>query len=114
MKTVIEAVKENIVKVSNVDAIVCAARSSLKVGNGVDRIIHEAAGPGLLDECKLAGGCNTGDAIITGAYNLPYKAIIHTVGPRWKNGSSGETILLQSCYLNALKLAEENGQTFGE
>lgn len=101
-----EVVKGDITKM-DVDIIVNAANRTLLGGGGVDGAIHRGAGKGLLEECRSLGGCATGEAKMTGAYNLVCKKIIHVVGPVYKNGLLGEKELLKNCYKNAMKLAEE-------
>ena len=108
----IELVQADITELA-VDAIVNAANSSLLGGGGVDGAIHRKGGRAILDDCirirEKQGGCPTGEAVYTTAGNLPSRYVIHTVGPVWHGGASGEDEMLQNCYLNSLKIAEELG-----
>lgn len=102
------AIVQGDITLQNVDAIVNAANESLLGGGGVDGAIHRAAGPDLLQACRRLNGCPTGQAKITPGFRLAARHVIHTVGPRYRDGTHGEPELLASCYRNCMRLAREN------
>lgn len=106
LKDRIEVVEGDITRL-HVDAIVNAANTSLLGGGGVDGAIHRAAGPGLVQECRMLHGCRPGEAKVTGGHNLPARWVIHTVGPVWQGGQSGEDEVLANAWRNSLNIARD-------
>ncbi len=104
----LEVIQADITKLE-VDAVVNAANRQLKGGGGVDGAIHRAGGPEIMEECRKIGSCETGQAVITTAGDLPAERVIHTVGPVWNGGNKNEADLLADCYLHSLELATEHG-----
>lgn len=102
-------IKQADITKEDVEVIVNAANTRLAGGGGVDGAIHRAAGPSVMDECRVIGGCETGSAVITGAGELKAKKIIHTVGPVWHGGNSSEADLLRNCYKSSFLLARKYG-----
>jgi len=106
----VECIRGNIAAQSGIDAVVNAANSALRTGGGVAGAIHRAAGPGLEEECRPLAPIRPGQAVITGAHNLPNRHVIHCLGPVYGEDMPAET-LLAACYRNALALAEQHGLT---
>ncbi|MFZ5801932.1 MAG: O-acetyl-ADP-ribose deacetylase [Candidatus Omnitrophota bacterium] len=102
-------IKQGDITKEKADVIVNAANSALAGGGGVDGAIHRAAGPAVMEACRKIGGCPTGKAVMTTAGALKAQAIFHAVGPRWKDGKAGESVLLRSCYAECFRLAIEHG-----